>query len=88
MAVQLAASTGLALRNYGLTVVSATGNFALDNPIAGLTKTVVSDGVTCSITGNGALINAATGQTLEELDVVELVGISTGVWAVVALSTA
>lgn len=84
-------STGLALRNFGLSVISTTGAYALGNPVAGLRKVVVgvgaSTGDTAEVTGAGATIAGSTSVSVASQDAVELVGLSTAAWAIVSLST-
>lgn len=85
--VESVASTG-ALLNFGLSIVSATtGVYTLGAPVAGLRKTVVASGVAIAVDGGSATISGSTSQALGSGDAVELVGLSTGAWAIVALST-
>ena len=80
-----------ALKNFGLSVLTSTstGTYNLGAPVAGLRKTVAVTGSTAAATvdGNGATINGSTSLALGPSDAVELVGLSTGAWAIVALST-
>ena len=96
MNVEDIGSTGVELRNFGLSIISSTeaAPFFLSaaGPRAGLVKTVVvtggpSTGV-LTLDGNASTINGSTDLDLGPVDAVDLVGLSTGAWAIVSLTTA
>lgn len=82
-----AASTATIIVNYGVTVISSTQakTFQMAAPRAGLRKSLAvvsasTDDIT-TIDGNGATIAGSTAFTVDGPGGVELVGTSTGAWA-------